>query len=118
MNFQKAGVWLLAGLMVLPWAIPLGAETGHDRFHNVYKNWHTRDGESCCNEQDCSPIEGRVTEKGVEISVNGEWVVVPQSKIRPYASPDGGFHACISPQTMHIYKAEQRIRCVVVPFAA
>lgn len=94
----------------------------HDRLHEYYRHWKTTDGNSCCSNRDCKPVELRVTNAGVQIFAEERWVDVPKEKIRPYISPDGRGHACIIPpfnlQSGSPLPLEKRILCVVGPWGA
>lgn len=83
-------------------ATVLFAYTAHS--HDIYSEWKTKNGVSCCSSQalnphhgDCAPLPDtrlRVRGTGVEVEIEGEWVAVEQDKIRPYTPPDGGHHLC------------------------
>lgn len=70
----------------------------HHRYHaEFYSKWVTREGISCCNANDCQPIDDRnvrARSQGVEVYVEGEWVPVSPEKIRPYQAPDMNNHIC------------------------
>ncbi len=103
----------LASLLLLIFSSPAFAndepdEDLHSEFHNTYKTWKTPTGESCCNDQDCMPIDhievvrdGKLIGFKVHIvivtpggRVFDKWWDVPNSAVRPYNSPDYGAHAC------------------------
>jgi hypothetical protein len=66
--------------------IPLGMIVGtvkaldHATFHASYMGWINKDGEGCCNNQDCSPIddadERRNDNNELEVRVEGQWCPV------------------------------------------
>ena len=57
------------------WLLPAEA-------HDIYTTLTDLNGESCCHERDCSPAHYRKTAAGVEMSVGGEWIVVPEDTIQ------------------------------------
>lgn len=76
--------------------------------HDGYTKWRQppNPGTSCCNDQDCSRVEGRFDEKrGVyQALIDGEWRDIPPEIIldpkKPEnTNPDGGYHACWNRQT-------------------
>src|SRR5690349_8414432 len=84
---------------------PCGAtgqtNSGHDELHYWYKTLRSPEGESCCNEKDCHPVEGRfvkteASEWVLEIRIGNRWVKVPRDRILSQPSPDGAVHACYS----------------------
>lgn len=83
-------------LLALVLATPVGAQhAGHDKWHaEVYSKWLTPGGNSCCNNMDCRPAKSRAAVGGYEVEINGQWVPVPPSTIRPYVSPDMSDHVC------------------------
>ena len=103
-------------------------EMTHAQGHDVYKAWRSPGGYSCCNARkidehgnitgDCRGVKHRITEKGLEIYAESQWVVVPENRIIKEPSPDGGVHACISPPSAwedHM-PTSARILCIVTPF--
>jgi hypothetical protein len=98
------------------------ARPGHDKFHEFYKGLKSPEGESCCNEKDCHPVDGRFVPEGtdgrfaLEIRIKGRWVPVPRDRILPQPSPDGGVHACYSDPAPFMTETEGGliIRCVVI----
>jgi hypothetical protein len=50
--------------------------------HDIYSALRDRAGVSCCNEQDCRPARYRFTPAGVQMLVNGEWILVPDETIQ------------------------------------
>src|SRR5262249_28052671 len=93
---------------------------GHDEFHSWYRGLKSPEGDSCCNEKDCHPVDSRyVTANGawtLEISIRGRWVKVPKDRILPQPSPDGGVHACYSDPAPFMTETHPGlvIRCVMV----
>ena len=96
------------------------ASDGHGQFHYWYRGLKSPEGESCCNEKDCRPVDSRyVLAEGswtLEISISGLWVKVPKDRILPQPSPDGGVHACYSDQAAYMTEARPGlvIRCVMI----
>ncbi len=68
------------------------------RAHDPYTGWQRNDGKgSCCNKQDCRPVEWRTGKAGIEIQISelaGKWVAAPNSSVLPFSSPDDRAHAC------------------------
>jgi hypothetical protein len=56
----------------------IGAADAHD----IYTDLIARDGGSCCNGKDCHPAPYRMTAAGVEMLVDGRWVLVPEDVIQ------------------------------------
>jgi len=113
----------LAGSFALwPAASLAQARSGHDAFHPWYRGLLSPEGESCCNEEDCHPVEGRFVAEGaegavdLEILINGRWVRVPRDRILPQPSPDGGVHACYSDPAPFMTETVPglTIRCVMI----
>ncbi len=98
------------------------ARPGHETFHEFYKRLKSPEGESCCNEKDCHPVDGRFVREGadgrfaLEIRIEGHWVRVPRDRILPQPSPDGAVHACYSDPAPFMTETEGGliIRCVVI----
>jgi hypothetical protein len=115
----------------------------HDLHHDAYKQWKDAEGESCCNEQDCHPVNSRPLKDStgnligyeIEIIIDAgrgkmfdEWYpipffvpndttggMMPNPLIRPHTPPDFSAHACFWIQWVeNIPKA--RFRCVIFPF--
>jgi hypothetical protein len=130
MQIFRAGMALLA-LGVLSTAmvmLPLSASApvwaddnlgihGHD--HNRLHRWYRTlrqpgTGASCCNEADCRPTSVRTRHDVIEVMVDGEWTVVPPSKILRVTPPDLNTHVC-APRGPWKTKP---IHCVVLGFGA
>jgi hypothetical protein len=67
--------------ITLSWSAPIEA-------HDIYMALKDRAGASCCTDRDCRPAHYRVTQAGVQMLVNGEWIVVPPETIQ-YRSLEG-----------------------------
>jgi hypothetical protein len=115
--------WCVASLLaLLPTALMAQSRGGHDAFHEFYRHLKSPEGESCCNEKDCHPVEGRFVPEGrsggfaLEILIGRRWVRVPKDRILPQPSPDGAVHACYSNPApfMTETSAGLIIRCVVI----
>lgn len=88
------GAAVLAGLLLA--AFVAGRVTAHD--HGQYKRWFGQDGGPCCSDlgRECRPVQSYLDDDGRHrIMLDGRWVPVPASAVRPYRSPDGSSHACI-----------------------
>jgi len=93
---------------------------GHDAFHTWYQGLRSPEGESCCNEKDCHPVDYRYVAGAdgawmLEILVGNRWIAVPKQRILPQSSPDGGVHACYSDPASFMTETQPGlvIRCVV-----
>ena len=92
-----------------------GMLTPHEHFHDdFYVKWLDDIGHSCCNSKtrsangDCAPLSAdnlRSTDAGYEVRIDGTWVKVPATKVRPYFAPDFSSHLC---------NQGQRVLCLVV----
>lgn len=86
---------------------------GHEKYHaEFYSKWERPNGlGSCCNDQDCSPIDDkdiRINDGKLEVHVHdgyGElrWVEVPKEDIRPYNAPDMQSHLCHAGITIYCF---------------
>jgi hypothetical protein len=81
----------------------LRSEAGITLAHDGYEKWMQPPHPtlSCCNKQDCEPVEARyIEERGVyQARIEGEWRDIPPAIIldpkKPEnATPDGSYHAC------------------------
>ena len=94
----------------------------HDTFHTWYRGLKSPEGEGCCNERDCHPVAFRYEAAGpqgawvLEILIRNRWVKVPNDRILPLSSPDGGVHACYSDPAPFMTEVNPGlvIRCVIV----
>jgi hypothetical protein len=97
-----AAAWPLGYALVLlaitaSWPAPIEA-------HDIYTTLKDEFGGSCCSEHDCRPAHYRITAAGVQMLVNGEWIVVPDETIQ-YRTLEGdtgetaGGHWCGITQT-------------------
>ena len=94
----------------------------HDTFHTWYRGLKSPEGEGCCNERDCHPVAFRYEAAGpqgawvLEILIRNRWVKVPNDRILPLSSPDGGVHACYSDPAPFMTEINPGlvIRCVIV----
>jgi hypothetical protein len=50
--------------------------------HDIYMTLKNRAGMSCCNDRECRPAVYRFTPAGVQMLVDGEWIVVPPETIQ------------------------------------
>lgn len=65
------------------------------RAHDIYHDWKTESGVSCCDDKDCRPVRATYVDDHWEIWHEGKWQSVPSRAVRPIKSPDGRSHACI-----------------------
>jgi hypothetical protein len=56
--------------------------------HDIYSSLVDREGQTCCHDRDCKPARYRTTTVGVEMLVDGRWIVVPDETIQ-YRALDG-----------------------------
>lgn len=91
--------WLIAGTVLLV-ALSAAAHPGDDPLAVWYRSLETPEGGSCCNMQDCGPVEARQTGDGWEILVADKWLAVPPSRILKRENADGRPIACVLQQTI------------------
>jgi hypothetical protein len=104
-----------SGLMAQP-------DDGHAKFHEWYRGLKSPEGESCCNDKDCHPVDARFVRAEsngsvvLEIRIGGRWITVPHDRILPQPSPDGGVHACYSDPAPFMTETTGGliIRCVMI----
>jgi hypothetical protein len=79
--------------------------------HDGYEKWMQphRPTVSCCNKQDCEPVEARYDEKRgtYQAYIEGEWRDIPamiilDTKKPENINPDGSFHACWNRSTKEL----------------
>jgi hypothetical protein len=93
---------------------------GHDALHYWYKTLKSPEGESCCNDKDCHPVEGRFVKTGdvgpwvLEIRIGNRWVTIPRDRILPQPCLDGAVHACYTDRTPYMATPGLTIRCVMI----
>lgn len=89
-------VVVMAFLTVWGVFLPLKA-----RGHDIYGEWQTKSGVSCCHDKDCAPATPYTDDEGrLFVRQNGKVYFVPQDAILPIPSPDGRSHACIVGETV------------------
>jgi hypothetical protein len=98
---------LVSGLLVI-WPGPIQA-------HDIYKDLLTRSGLPCCHEGDCRPVPYRLTPKGVQMFVDGQWLDIVRSSIqyRTLAGDrgeTGGSHWCGLRDALGYFT-----RCAILP---
>ena len=49
--------------------------------HDLYTMLTDSNGASCCNGRDCRPARYKTTAAGVEMLVDGHWILIPNGKI-------------------------------------
>ena len=84
--FSGAAAWpinyaLVSVAITVSWPATIEA-------HDIYTSLVDHSGSSCCNERDCRPARYRTTAAGVEMLVDGSWIVVPNDTIQ-YRALDG-----------------------------
>jgi hypothetical protein len=75
---SAAAYALIVGLTLLASSMWLS----HPEAHDLYTMLTDGNGASCCNGSDCRPARYRTTAAGVEMLVNGHWILVPNGKIQ------------------------------------
>lgn len=61
--------------------------------HGDYSEWKRPDtGTSCCNDQDCRPVE--LCDHGRGLDLGGKCTPIPWDKVINKPSPDGRTHVC------------------------
>ncbi len=98
---------LVGGLLVI-WPGPI-------RAHDIYKDLLTRSGLPCCHDGDCRPVPYRLTPKGVQMFVDGQWLDIPRGSIqyRTLAGDrgeTGGGHWCGLRDALGYFT-----RCAILP---
>lgn len=94
------------GLLLLLVSTPAAA-------HDMYSEWKTPAGGSCCSGQDCAPSAWCTLDGGGEgLTLNGACIPVPYDKVIGADSPDGKPHICAGPQT--IMYPHGMVYCVVL----
>jgi hypothetical protein len=83
---------------------------GHAKSHDIYMDWKTDTGMSCCNDGDCYPTEAKF-ERGQWYALRREdqrWLAIPDKAVlKDGSTPDGKAHLCapapITEEDMRIY---------------
>ena len=88
--------------------------------HDIYSHLKDGWGNSCCDDKDCRPAPYRVTPTGVQMFVDGEWIVVPDYAIQYRTLPGdtgetAGGHWCGSIRTRHGDGLDYSIHCAILP---
>jgi hypothetical protein len=88
--------------------------------HDIYSNLRNRDGDLCCNGQDCMPVEATVLPDGsYYLPVSDE--IIPADMATP--SPDDRFHRCafypvaneFDPWGYPLWGGKPKTRCFFAP---
>jgi hypothetical protein len=88
--------------------------------HDIYLQLADPAGVSCCNDHDCRPAPYRVTATGVQMSIDGDWIDVPDETIQYRALPGdngetGGGHWCGRTHDGHRDRVFYVTLCAVLP---
>jgi hypothetical protein len=88
--------------------------------HDIYSHLTDSSGKSCCDEKDCRPVSYRVSPAGVQMFVDGEWIVVPDHTIQYQALPGdtgetAGGHWCGDLRNWHTDGVDYRTQCAILP---
>lgn len=84
-------------LLAIVLALVLAASAAFAHDHR-YRQWFGVDGGPCCSDlgRECRPVRSYLDDDGRHrILLDGRWLAVPASAVRPYRSFDGSSHACI-----------------------
>ncbi len=104
--------WIIAGYCVAALVLFGGIVAAYA--HNGYESWQRNDGKgSCCNNQDCRPVQWRDAKGEIEIQIpelGGAWRPAPRATILPFSSPDDRGHACYLMEN-----GQPRFLCVALP---
>lgn len=74
----------------------LGALIAAARAHDIYHDWRTKHGASCCNDKDCAPATAWQDTAGNWFTrQSGKTYTVHPDAVLKIPSPDGRSHACI-----------------------
>lgn len=66
------------------------------RAHDIYMDWKTQNGVSCCHDRDCAPATAWTDMAGnLYVRQNGQTYTVHPDAVLKIPSPDGRSHACI-----------------------
>lgn len=93
----------------------LAAWTGPVQAHDIYMGVLSKVGLPCCNNTDCRPTPYRLTLGGVQMSVGGRWLDIPDDKVQYRAlagdsGETGGGHWCGSSGADGYFT-----RCAILP---
>jgi hypothetical protein len=72
---MKRRAFIAATLSLSTWSCRVDA-------HDIYTDLKDSSGGSCCATDDCRPAHYRITATGVEMLVDGQWIVVPKETIQ------------------------------------
>jgi len=86
---------------------------------NFYSTWETKNGDSCCNDEDCYPtaaeFDSRVGLWKAKRREDGRWLLVPKYVFDPDTdeawSPDGRPHLCAPPPEPENNGDLETVRC-------
>jgi hypothetical protein len=62
--------------------LSLGIWLGRVDAHDIYTDLKDRYGGSCCSTSDFRPAHYRITAAGVEMLLDGQWIIVPKETIQ------------------------------------
>lgn len=101
LTFPSQIFWLVVYLLAfLVFAPKVMGEEGHELHHPVYVDWVSKEGRSCCNNQDCRPLkdsEVRYVDGQPEMKIEASWCPVqPKHYLKTGKSPDWEkAHGCV-----------------------
>lgn len=96
---------IAAGLVWLGMATVWAQHPGHAQHHDWYRQLKTPSGHSCCDNQDCRPVQARPRDDGGwEAFFGGEWRPIPPDRILPDRLNRVPLHA-------HICEQDGYVRC-------
>ena len=100
-------IWLMLGMTVM--SAPAVA-------HSWYQGLLDREGRACCDQQDCRPVRAcRTHDDAPGLSLDGQCIAIPWSRVLDTASPDERAHAC---WVRLLLVPHPVIRCVILPGGA
>ena len=90
------GTFAIPVLMVLLGLLAILAFVPKAGAHDIYMDWKTRNGASCCHDRDCAPATAwKDTQGNWTARQHGKTYRVPEHAVLPITSPDGRSHLCI-----------------------
>lgn len=121
LSLDEKGIYYILGIAAVVIGVLMcvhiaAAQHNHALGHDEYKNWSSRDGAACCNNQDCGtvkPEDERIENGQHQIKIEGQWCPVkPGMYLRTGKSPDwSSSHACVWPNWSGTTDVCSRLKC-------